>query len=917
MAHVQHPREIAFQERSVYPGGDALNTPNVRQSDGQLMDNGSLANLQMSLLGKTLPSHYQDTTGPYDGVAKENSILPDAWIGKINNFVARVVMRKLADIDRYLVTDVLPMEGYDGGPQFTIKTVAFPDARTVPVPHLGTAPAVTKKRSSRTVGIERHGLSILMEDGYRCTPQGVSDYHHHLEQVRVAVQQELCASAMTALLDCHDDTNEKLQKVFLPDGEDISPHEFFAAALSTVGCLAKRPHGFQYLRSVAVDSMSSMAHGHIPDTLLMPVGIAELYVMNHDEVNMYYKAGPAGPKALRNPAGHFNSVSKNMQIRSVGKFPVENSPIMQDPLRSLRMFGDKYFLTLQHLDVKTAGAPFNSQVATITVMDYRADQLKTISMLDCIRQSGLFESEDDGATMGNTPFGAALIQMYGTVDNWCEAYNVRSFLAAAPPPDAAPRVVPLPDDVQVHPLAAPAFLHLNHENPAGGDDGDDGDAPAGGDDGDDGDAKEEAEEDDYENAAAWHQAIHGIFGDVGLTKDDFLKLASKAVDNVANGNTPDKMEIDCPHLHTALPNFAHSLALGLCKAAIGGDDRYKDNVDDLGNAVRNRWTQWVPLFHAWERLFKRDSNSDECRNFVRYAHRAHTAAAYDRFYKFATSDAPDAIPAAPDVPVDLADLTFGDIKEAWKSNKPLPFRFFLFRNTVWDMGSVIALKRGADLGRTLVGFPVCREGLDAATGQLLLTIASYGGSVIVDPSRCRVFPNVVFHRLSSGGTLKAERPTNDAQYTSLNDGCMMIVPAMHFDVMDQTFMDSTGFFWESVQESGQDVDEHYAMASVAKRVYALRHPEEYMPWKNMDSMRDENTLFVQATQWHAGMNGAGGLVSRSFLSTGIHSYVGPTVYDGLVGDLCSHGVRHNKMDAAAYNIMPSCQVSAAEWIGAR
>ncbi len=225
---------------------------------------------------------------------------------------------------------------------------------------------------------------------------------------------------------------------------------------------------------------------------------------------------------------------------------------------------------------------------------------------------------------------------------------------------------------------------------------------------------------------------------------------------------------------------------------------------------------------------------------------------------------------------------------------PLPFNLLLLRpHEMWEMGSAVMMKKGAETGSTYLGFNDFELSRDGNRKMLLGFYTVYGNPIIENPQNIHVLHNVIPINYVRGESTKFFHPTSDVegykngwkQETQVKD--IFVVPIETPLMRDN--IDITGQYPSEVEDDPDSL--HYLSALAAAAIFGWQTPDLYMD--SMSAFNDDriyNTRCWQGTQYFWGLNESGTVPhSMALRKTGSKCQFGPSIYAGVMRDRLGRG----------------------------
>jgi hypothetical protein len=236
---------------------------------------------------------------------------------------------------------------------------------------------------------------------------------------------------------------------------------------------------------------------------------------------------------------------------------------------------------------------------------------------------------------------------------------------------------------------------------------------------------------------------------------------------------------------------------------------------------------------------------------------------------------------------------------------PSPLEVLLVRpHEIWQMGSAIMLKRGAQTGSTYIGHGDFELGRDVNRKMLMGYYTVYLGAVIEKPESVHVMHNVVaLDYISGGGTTIYDARDRDvvAAYSSgaMDDADRKDMFAMLINIegnfgLPSAVIDITGRFPADILPQGGPL--HYDTAPYYSALWGWTTPEVYMD--SLTAFTDERLANVrcwQGTQYVWGLDQHGRFSPKAKIRTG-GGHFGSSLYHGWVADVCGRGVHDGVLD---------------------
>jgi hypothetical protein len=779
---------------------------------------------------------------PYAAMGIENKILPDAWVGK-NNYIRQVLLTLITGTKSVWVDEILPWQDWDGGDTVSIKRVMFNQHMLDRIPEQGVPRLTLQHSDTETQNIDRMGLAFHMENGFAMTAQGREDYAMNLLQIREATIETACYGVVVAILNAPPRPANFFQAYGLAIPQPTVKRIFDFEALMW-GILGTSENGFLKMQAIAKECLS--AKNVVPDTLILPYGCKDEYKFNHPETTEFMRAGPRGPERLESEGGPI-AAQATMRIIESRPFHRGERDLTTDPFRRHRGKGVYWSMSYQYMPFLNQGEKYPLDCLDIQVLDCDSDTVRRIGYWDALGSSGLFAGPGLDAAGGAVERTAI-----AAFDDERKGLNL--LVEITDRPSLVERIKNVV--MGLTPARVTALCPMLAAVPGVA-----------------------AAADYFDAVFAVNPVEHGP----GLNQIQAIARGLEAFCRARNA--VDDMPADSPFFARQLSTGLRSLCLAVYAASTRG--RALDNMKSILGAFLPGGSVAAIGMNITQII------TDPMGRFA-------LALAMNGCHRVIGDPAAGGV-AAGDT------MTIENLKAVAASyGIPMPFELILARpHEVWDMGSAIAMKRGAITGSTLIGHGDFELGRDVNRKMLLGYYTVYLGSVIKKPENIYVCHNCKAFDYMSGGGIRIYdvRDANvRARYSSgqLPPAERKDVFAMYAKSTVQTpIIDICGRFPPDIEPVTNPL--HYGTADIYREIWGWESPAVYLDsMTNFMDPRIYNVRCWLATHYVWGIDGSGRPNARAQRRTGGGPF-GPSIYPGCVADACGRGRNGRVLDTIVHD----------------
>ena len=376
-------------------------------------------NSSLDNAGNTIPD-WSDFLGPpmrpldnNPAYHVENYDLPDAYRG--SSFYKSKVMISLITSDDFC-NELLPWEVREDCMEVAWDVWEFDDHLMNRQPEESVNRLVTSSKASFSAPLIRHGLNLLMEDGFRSTEQGQLAFFKGEQQLKNAFVETMALSAAIAILNVKapNDTYHQRQ------GGDfqVTTDEYEQLVREHVerfGICHKKPDGFASMYNWCKTVLRERGHFNSNYTIV-PYGMGKMLAFAQSR----YQGSATGPAygADALSGGQYGTIRESRSFRA-GDDRANYDPFFRD----VTVGG--YFLSNDEHSSLVKPVDYTTAMRSLVIYSEKTDNFVKIGLRTLFENSGLFD--DDIKTRAFTDIGR---KYFGYYENWHELFRDAGMLDA-------------------------------------------------------------------------------------------------------------------------------------------------------------------------------------------------------------------------------------------------------------------------------------------------------------------------------------------------------------------------------------------------------------------------------------------------------------------------------------------------------
>ncbi len=286
---------------------------------------------------------------------------------------------------------------YTDSQHFKWTSVNFGRGLMNPEPEEGIARTLRQSRSSDQVSLMRWGIAWYAEHGYLYTQEGQRNFYLQVRAIELAVRSTYELSVLIAVMNCRD----KVYNYEIANNMRFTGKDWVALAEERNDSFIRAQKEFGGVHTAVDIGRTVLKKRGLTPTCIWTPHDGRMYWKNTNfEDNSYYKNGPAGPAAERRNELNVTDF-EGLPLCVLEEYQFDrNVGLPLNPLETFEIIGQ--YNTLFGKDPKLIDLEtYKSSHRDIKIFDFRDDRFRTITLLECIERSGVFENED--ITPGPSP----------------------------------------------------------------------------------------------------------------------------------------------------------------------------------------------------------------------------------------------------------------------------------------------------------------------------------------------------------------------------------------------------------------------------------------------------------------------------------------------------------------------------------